>query len=405
MPELSEIARVVHFIRKYLVGKTITKVHVQDDPIVFGKAGTTAAEFQKNIQGKTVADAGQQGKYFWMIMSSPPHPVMHFGMTGWLKIKDADTHYYRSPTQGNEPWPPKFWKFMLEMDDSAKTEAAFVDARRLGRVRLVDCPGADIRKHTPLKENGPDPVLDKDTVSVDWLIKKLGSKRVPIKALLLDQANISGLGNWMGDEVLYHAKIHPEQYSNTLQPDQIKQLHSSIHYVCSTSVDLLGNSDQFPDDWLFNHRWSKGKKNHPQTLPNGDKIVFVTVGGRTSAVVPAVQKKTGPVAGDVGDEEAGEKTPKKRGRAKKEIKDEESGEEDEPAAPKRATTKKAKAEPKVKDEQDETPKAKGTKRKAEAKPAKKEVKSETPAGKRAKTTDLKESSTPLRRGRSAKAGK
>jgi formamidopyrimidine-DNA glycosylase len=50
---------------------------------------------------------------------------------------------------------------------------------------------------------------------------------------------------------------------------------------------------------LFNHRWSKGKKNQQQKLANGDKIVFLTVGGRTSAIVPSVQRKTGPVAKDV----------------------------------------------------------------------------------------------------------
>ena len=73
-----------------------------------------------------------------------------------------------------------------------------MDFRRLARIRLVDCPGDDIRKYSPLKENGPDPVADKDTVTEDWLSSKVRSKKVPIKALLLDQANISGIGNWMG---------------------------------------------------------------------------------------------------------------------------------------------------------------------------------------------------------------
>ncbi|EEH21009.2 formamidopyrimidine-DNA glycosylase [Paracoccidioides brasiliensis Pb03] len=357
MPELAEVARVVHYIRKYLVGKTITKVHVQDDPIVFGKVGTTAAEFQKHMEGKSIVDTGQQGKYFWMIMSSPPHPVMHFGMTGWLKLKNVHTYYYRAPAsdKGNdredEPWPSNFWKFMLELDDEPKTEAAFVDARRLGRVRLVDCPGTDIRKYSPLKENGPDPIVDKDIVTLDWLRKKVLSKRVPIKALLLDQTNISGIGNWMGDEILYHAKIHPEQYSNTLQESQIEQLYSAINYVCSTSVGLLGNSEEFPSNWLFSHRWSKGKANHSHQLPNGEKIVFITVGGRTSAIVPAIQKKTGPVAGDVEDEatdDNNEPPKKKRGAAsKKDSKYVENVESHSPA--KKPTMKKPKDEPKKKE--------------------------------------------------------
>jgi formamidopyrimidine-DNA glycosylase len=72
-------------------------------------------------------------------------------------------------------------------------------------------------------------------------------------------------------------------------------------YVCQTAVDLLADSSKFPEEWLFKHRWGKGKKDSVSTLPNGAKITFLTVGGRTSCVVPSVQKKTGAVAGDVGE--------------------------------------------------------------------------------------------------------
>jgi len=122
---------------------------------------------------------------------------MHFGMTGWLKISTEETYYYRSKEETTE-WPPKFWKFIVETKEEPKTEAAFVDSRRFGRVRLVDCAAGEIRKVNPLKENGPDPVIDRDVVTEEWLVQKLKSKRLPIKALLLDQANISGIGNWVG---------------------------------------------------------------------------------------------------------------------------------------------------------------------------------------------------------------
>lgn len=198
MPEHAEVSRIVHFIRKHLVGKTLAKVQAQHDDIVFGKVGTSAVEFQRALQGKKVVGAGQQGKYFWISMSSPPHALMHFGMAGWLKIKDADTYYYRTDKPADKEWPPKYWKFLFETADEPKTEAAFVDFRRLSRIRLVDCAADEIRSYSPLKENGPDPVADKDILTVSWLNEKLKSKRVPIKALLLDQGNISGIGNWMG---------------------------------------------------------------------------------------------------------------------------------------------------------------------------------------------------------------
>jgi formamidopyrimidine-DNA glycosylase len=325
MPEIAEVARIVHYIRKHLVGKTLAKVVATDDPNVYGKVGTSGAEFQKAMTGKKVVDAGQQGKYFWMVMSSPPHPVMHFGMTGWLKIKSEETYYYK-PRKGEEEdeWPPRFWKFHLETKEEPKVEAAFVDSRRFSRIRLVDCPADQLRKTTPLVENGPDPVVDRDLVTEEWVIAKCRAKKVPIKALLLDQANISGIGNWVGDEIMYDAKIHPEQYSNTLSDEQLKQLHKSIHHICGTAVELLADSEQFPETWLFKHRWGKGKKDASTTLPNGEKIVFLTVGGRTSAVIPSVQKKTGPVAKEISEAESGgeENAPKKAKKKTKKVKSE-----------------------------------------------------------------------------------
>ncbi|CAL3962772.1 hypothetical protein PZA11_000166 [Diplocarpon coronariae] len=299
MPEIAEVARIVYFLKKSLVGKTLSVVKAQDDANVFGKVGTSAAEFQKSLMGKKVLNAGQQGKYFWLIMSSPPHPVFHFGMTGWFYIKGESSHHRSKQTDDDGVWPPRFWKFALETDSKPKVEAAFTDARRFARIRLVDCAAEDIRKTTPLKENGPDPVIDKDILTADWLVEKMKKRHVPVKAFMLDQANISGIGNWVGDEIMYHAKLHPEQYTDTFSESEIKHLHASIQYVCQTAVDYLADSSKFPEEWLFKHRWGKGKKDAATTLPNGQKITFLTVGGRTSCVVPSVQKKTGAVAGDV----------------------------------------------------------------------------------------------------------
>ena len=155
------------------------------------------------------------------------------------------------------------------------------------------------------------------------------------------------------DEILYHAKIHPEQYSNTLSDEQIKELNSSMHYVCDTSVDLLADSEKFPEHWLFKHRWGKGKKNQPSVLPNGEKIVFLTVGGRTSAVVPSVQKKTGAVLKDVSNEDVNGvqiQSKRKRGAVKKEENDSEP-EDDKSKARKSGSQKQSKEF--VKDENEE----------------------------------------------------
>lgn len=113
-----------------------------------------------------------------------------------------------------------------------------------------------------------------------------------------------------------------------------------MHYVCSTSVDLLADSEKFPEHWLFKHRWGKGNKNAPAVLPNGEKIIFITVGGRTSAVVPSVQKKSGAVTKEDNDESAdGTQSNSKRKRAAPKEKTEPEEDEEE-AKPKRQASKK-----------------------------------------------------------------
>jgi hypothetical protein len=122
-----------------------------------------------------------------------------------------------------------------------------------------------------------------------------------------------------------------------LNDDQIKALHSAIHYVCSTSIGVLADSEKFPEHWLFKHRWGKGKKNQSAVLPNGDKITFLTVGGRTSAVVPTVQKKTGPVAKDV-DEDVAKSTPANSKRKRMTLKKESDSEAEEMTQTKKRET-------------------------------------------------------------------
>ncbi|KAK4984305.1 hypothetical protein LTR50_006696 [Elasticomyces elasticus] len=380
MPEIGEVARIVHYLRKHLVNKTIANVRVQEDDIVYGKVGTTAAAFQKAVKGKKVLDARQQGKYFWLVLSSPPHPLMHFGMSGWMKFSNDDTAYYRPKKEEEEEWPPKYWKFVLEADGKGdgKCEVAFVDPRRLARVRLVDAKAEDMRMTSPLKENGPDPVQDKDVLTYEWLCAKMRSKKVPVKALLLDQANMSGVGNWVADEVLYQARIHPEQYSNTFSDEQLQQLHDSLMNVCTTAVETLAESSKFPETWLMRYRWDKGKKNGNK-LPNGEKIVHLKVGGRTSAVVPSVQKKTGAVAGDVskndqnsegGEEEEGEeeverKKPTKGRKRKAKAEQDDDAEEDAPA-PTRSRARNPKKTPAAAEEEDDEPKPANTKKPSKA---------------------------------------
>lgn len=323
----------MHYLRKHLVNRTVKSCQGFEDTIVYGKVGCSHDAFVKAVQGKKVTGAGQQGKYFYLTFDSPPHSVMHLGMTGWIKFSAEETGYYKQAKVDDkkpEEWPPKYMKWLIKCDaegDREAIEVAFIDARRLARIRLVECDADKIREESPLKENGPDPVIDKHILTVEWLTNLLNKKKVPVKALLLDQANISGVGNWVADEVLYQARLHPEQYCNTFDDEQTKRLHDSLIDVCTTACDLLADSSKFPENWLMKYRWDKGKKGAENKLPNGAKIEHITVGGRTSAIVPSVQKKTAAVAGDV--------------KPKDEDQDEDN---EQPAKPAKGKKRKAKTE-------------------------------------------------------------
>ncbi|GJM97881.1 hypothetical protein PR202_ga14842 [Eleusine coracana subsp. coracana] len=138
----------------------------------------------------------------------------------------------------------------------------------------------------PSFQFGPDALFE--PMSVANFSDSLGKKKIGIKALLLDQSFISGIGNWIADEVLYQSRIHPLQIASSLSRDSCEALHKSILEVVTYAVEVDADCDRFPEEWLFHHRW--GKK--PGKV-NGKKIEFITAGGRTTAYVPQLQKLTG----------------------------------------------------------------------------------------------------------------
>ena len=184
-----------------------------------------------------------------------------------------------------------------------------------------------------------------------------------------------------------------EQYSNTFNDDQIKALHDSIMSICTTACETLADSAQFPETWLMKYRWDKGKKDS-NVLPNGEKIVHLKVGGRTSAIVPSVQKKTAAVAGDIDSADVSEAEKPAKGRKRKVKSEEEDDDEEEPEkkpATKKTAAKgrgKAKAAKIEEDEED----VNGGAEDADVKPKtvksapKKEVKPTTPGSRRSTRT-------------------
>ena len=91
------------------------------------------------------------------------------------------------------------------------------------------------------------------------------------------QAFSAGVGNWVADEVLYQARLHPELKANSLTDSQIQQLHEAIGQVPEAAVEAEADSEKFPPDWLFHVRW-EGKRKNPKIA--GNPVEFLKVGGR-----------------------------------------------------------------------------------------------------------------------------
>lgn len=338
MPELGEVQHAVSLLKRFLLNRTITKVTATIDEIVFVKP--LEKTVFEGISGSKVTAVGRNGKYFWFECDAKRTVLMHFGMTGWIHVKDIRTHFIAMESGGDkkqkerikemvargedpikltienipsEVWPPKYMKFVLETDNG--NEIAFTDSRRLGRIRLLEEPVARALELEPLSKLGRD--FSQDAGDFETVSKEISRRKVPIKALLLDQTVFSGIGNWMADEIVFQARIHPEQYANTLDEEMLKTLYDKILEVCTLSAKFEGNTAAFPADWLMLHRWGKGRK-AAQSLPSGHAVEHITVGGRTSCYVPVLQILKKPeVVKKEEEDENGEavRPPKRRKRA------------------------------------------------------------------------------------------
>lgn len=294
MPELPEVERAAALVREIGTGKRIDRVETVQDDIVF--SGISHNEFAHEITGRTIQGARRYGKVFYVQLDGEGRlPVLHFGMTGMLQVKgQLATYYKETPRSASTQWPPRFMKFILHLHDPVSgetTHLAFLDARRLGRIRLCASP----LEEPPICDLGYDPIISMPPLAE--FQAKLLKRTCPIKALLLDQSFTAGVGNWVADEILYHARVHPEQRCNTLLEEQIAAIHHHTAEVCKLAVAVNADDTKFPEDWLMRHRWGKGKKKaHTLNLPSGGlaTIKWVTVGGRTSAYVEELQTLRNP---------------------------------------------------------------------------------------------------------------
>jgi formamidopyrimidine-DNA glycosylase len=280
VPELPEVETVRRIMRRVLKGHKIADVEVVPDTIIFGS--TPPEAIVEALKGKTVTEIGRKGKYWWLELDSKPWLFGHLGMAGWIRELGADTTRLREHGKApldDENGRPRFLKLLITTDEGKRI--SFTDARRLGRAWLQEGPDKD----PAIKKLGFDCYDALPTAKALHAI--LQKRSAPIKAILLDQSLFAGVGNWVADEVLFHALISPKRPADSLKPKEVERLRESIDMVMKTAVNAGADSAKYPDNWLFSSRWG-GAKGRQEI--NGHKIVREPVGGRTTAWVPKLQK-------------------------------------------------------------------------------------------------------------------
>lgn len=274
MPELPEVEHTRALIERAIGGRRVDALTLADDPIVI-EDPTRFSELRE----RSVVAVRRHGKVGWIELDRAPHLVFHLGMTGAWRVPGVEPIALEStPNEIDRSWPPRFTKIELVAGD---VRIAMTDPRRFGRLWVRDDP----RREAPIVELGFDALHE--LPSVDVLASALARRRGSIKGLLLDQGFVAGIGNWIADEVLFHARLDPRRSPAALDRDEVRALRDALEVVVRTAVAADARKDRFPRDWLFRRRWGKVAG---QTTEDGHPIEHVVVAGRTTAWVPTLQR-------------------------------------------------------------------------------------------------------------------
>jgi formamidopyrimidine-DNA glycosylase len=261
VPELPEVESARAVIERRALGRRIVDV---DDSDTYVCRPHRPGEIGQALLGATLAAAMRQGKSMWCETDAPAGSVtlgIHLGMSGKIVIADPDgsevdggDYWERGRRQGDYRWS----RFALTFADGGRL--LLVDPRRLGRIRL----------NPPVEKLGPDAAL---ITPAQFRAALAAGAAAPVKARLLDQRRIAGIGNLLADELLWRARIHPARPVAGLSPDErtrlLRATRSTIRYAVRR-----GGVHALP---LNRHRRPGG-----QCPRDHAPMARGTVGGRTS---------------------------------------------------------------------------------------------------------------------------
>jgi len=294
MPELPEVETVRMGLAPVLVGNRFASVEQRRKDLRF----PLPANFAQRLSGRTVEALDRRAKYLLARLDDGEVLVMHLGMTGRFSIDRANgEHIEPGEFYQDAPIAPSHEHIVFHMGDGAAVR--YVDARRFGYMDLIRGSGLD--QHALFKRLGIEPLSDAFTP--EWLAGRLKGKATSIKAALLDQRLIAGIGNIYASEALYRAKISPRRRAGTLAtktgepPAKTAALVQGIKSVLGEAIEAGGSSlrDYARTDGTlgeFQHRFKVyDREGRPcPTKSCGGKVRRIVQGGRSTFYCPTCQK-------------------------------------------------------------------------------------------------------------------
>ncbi len=218
MPELPEVQTIVNELSEALIGKTILDCQILRTSII---QGNTKA-FLKNIKNSTIEKICRKGKYIIITFTNSYCLITHLKMTGKFIV------------QNNSSRNHKHDRVIFHIKNGQKL--IFNDMRCFGKMELV----RDITEHVGIRNLGWDP-WDKDLTYKNFL-KKIATRKTSIKAILMDQKIIAGLGNIYVSEILYKVGLHPLKKPNSITPKQASLIIDSTKKILAQALHCNGTS-------------------------------------------------------------------------------------------------------------------------------------------------------------------
>lgn len=237
MPELPEVETVRRGLAELLPGKRIRSAQVLDSPKSFPNAQSDVDRF---MIGATIIDVRRRAKVLLIDLDTDYSLVIHLKMTGQLVFRGRAVFGAGHPNDSLiGELPDRSTRVVMEFDDSSRL--FFNDQRKFGWVKLM--PTLEVPNIDFMKKVGPEP-LEADFTAEQFRERFQRRKKINIKAALLDQTIIAGVGNIYADESLWGAKIDPRRVVGRISVEEFKTLYVELRSVMNLAIEKGGSTDK-----------------------------------------------------------------------------------------------------------------------------------------------------------------